>query len=138
MFRRLALQTKADEDSVMGRRKTHEKRPLERMLESDSCSPSVEDRLVEEETGRVTPPVGKAGLVARLATLLDELAANATADAVQVRLFSHYPTFALLINAAWRFSSSRFSSVTFFGLPSGFPAKRIPRPLRYWRLSLLP
>lgn len=64
---------------------------------ADPSSPAVENRLIEEESGTTKPPVGKPGLLLRLETLLDERQRHGSPAAIQVRLFSHYPTFALLI-----------------------------------------
>jgi len=43
------------------------------------------------------PPVGKPGLLARLDTLLDDWQRQGSPETVRLRLFTHYPTFALLI-----------------------------------------
>lgn len=59
-------------------------------------SPEVESRLVEEEAGSPRPPVGKAGLVQRLETLLDFERRRADRSLV-VKLFSRYPTISFFI-----------------------------------------
>jgi hypothetical protein len=69
---------------------------------ADPLSPSVEDRLVEEELplGEGKPKVGQQGLERFLRTLLDERAQRRTEDGHEpflLKLFSHYPTFALMI-----------------------------------------
>lgn len=64
---------------------------------ADPFSPSVENRLIEEEAGEPKPPVGKAGLVTRIDNLLDDWQRLGSPKTVQMHLFSHYPTFALLI-----------------------------------------
>jgi hypothetical protein len=64
---------------------------------ADPFSPAVESRLIEEEAGAMTPPVGKPNLLKRLDGLLDDWQRNGSPPNVQIRLFAHYPTFALLI-----------------------------------------
>jgi hypothetical protein len=60
-------------------------------------SPAVENRLVEEQLGETTPPVGRPGLIQRLDALLKERERLGCSSSIEIRLFSHYPTFALLI-----------------------------------------
>ena len=64
---------------------------------ADPFSPAVENRLIEEEAGAMKPPVGKSGLLLRLETLLDDWQRHGSPKNVRIRLFTHYPTFALLI-----------------------------------------
>ena len=60
-------------------------------------SPDVESRLIEEETGNYLPPVGKSGLLSRLRTFLDLWKNVGYPKEIRLRLFTHYPTFALII-----------------------------------------
>jgi hypothetical protein len=60
-------------------------------------SPAVENRLVEEQIGSTAPPVGKPGLIQRLRALLEEYRHLGSPPSIEIRLFGHYPTFALLI-----------------------------------------
>lgn len=60
-------------------------------------SPAVENRLVEEQIGNTTPPVGKPGLIQRLQALLEERRRLGRPPSIEIKLFGHYPTFALLI-----------------------------------------
>jgi hypothetical protein len=54
-------------------------------------------RLVEEEMGDMEPPVGKAGLIKRLKTILAEQVEIGASPNFVVRLFDTYPTFAMFI-----------------------------------------
>jgi len=71
---------------------------------ADPASPSVESRLIEEERGRMKPPVGRLGLVHRLDSLLNEWRRLGRPPSISIRLFGHYPTFALLIVDAHYFA----------------------------------
>ncbi len=64
---------------------------------ADPASPAVENRLVEEELGHIRPPVGRIGLQTRLESLLAERRSLRDPTSISIRLFRHYPTFALLI-----------------------------------------
>jgi hypothetical protein len=61
---------------------------------ADPYSPSVEARLIEEETGSPKPPVAREGLINRLNTLLSR---QAELRDCSVRVFSHYPTISFFI-----------------------------------------
>jgi hypothetical protein len=77
-------------------RKKKEGLPFEVYL-ADPFSPSIENRLIEEELGRYRPPIGRGGLVRRLKTIFrmcDDLDCPSN---ISVNLFSHYPTFSLII-----------------------------------------
>ncbi|HPY93077.1 MAG: DUF1045 domain-containing protein [Methanothrix sp.] len=58
-------------------------------------SPAVEMRLIEEEIGDMKPPVGKVGLINRLNSIIEEQKKNPSNFVL--KLFSHYPTFAMFI-----------------------------------------
>lgn len=60
-------------------------------------SPAIEMRLVEEESGPMKPPVGQSGLIQRLRTMLDTLSQMGQPANFTIKLFSHYPTFAMFI-----------------------------------------
>ncbi|MCP3978623.1 MAG: DUF1045 domain-containing protein [bacterium] len=64
---------------------------------ADPDSPSIEERLIEEELGTPKPSVGRSGLVGRLESILKIWSDLKEPDNVKIRLFTHYPTFALLI-----------------------------------------
>lgn len=68
---------------------------------ADPTSPAVETRLIEEMLGNIRPPVTRAGLRQRLKTLLQQWERLGERfghpDAISISLFTHYPTFALLI-----------------------------------------
>lgn len=64
---------------------------------ADPWSPNVEVRLIEEESGRNVPPVGRQGLIQRLRSILDMRRNLGMSPHVSIRLFRNYPTFALLI-----------------------------------------
>lgn len=57
----------------------------------------VEMRLVEEERGTFSPPVGRTGLILRLNSLMTTWIQRGRPKGLSLRLFNHYPTFALLI-----------------------------------------
>jgi hypothetical protein len=64
---------------------------------ANPTSPSVEGRLIEEETGASRPQVGRQGLLKRLEAFLKTAAALRPTKSLDIRLFNHYPTFALII-----------------------------------------
>jgi hypothetical protein len=64
---------------------------------ADPYCPDVEARLIEEEMGEIKPPVGQSGLIKNLAFLLETWGNLGGSQGFSVRLFTHYPTFALLI-----------------------------------------
>ncbi len=64
---------------------------------ADPYSPAVQTRLIEEELGDIRPPVGFSGLLGRVRTLLIQRRDRNCADRFRIGLFTHYPTFALLI-----------------------------------------
>jgi len=80
---------------VMGKAKEGDCR-LEVYL-ADPTSPAVQNRLIEEESGKIKPPVGQAGLLQRLATFLRMWSDHEEPDTAIIKLFTHYPTFALII-----------------------------------------
>lgn len=67
------------------------------MYLADPFSQTVQARLIEEELGTMKPPVARAGLMQRLDSILDEWEKLDHSPNIDVRLFGHYPTFALLI-----------------------------------------
>ncbi len=60
-------------------------------------SPAVETRLIEEETGEDPIDLGRAGIRNRLEKLVEEWGEIQPPAKIQIRVFTHYPTFALLI-----------------------------------------
>jgi len=64
---------------------------------ADPQSPAVETRLIEEELGDTPPRVGASGLRNRIGTLLKVRQDCNCAAHFKIGLFTHYPTFALLI-----------------------------------------
>jgi len=64
---------------------------------ADPFSPDVEARLIEEEIGDLKPPVGQSGMIKRLETLLNMRRALGDPETISINLFTHYPTFALMI-----------------------------------------
>lgn len=64
---------------------------------ADPASPAVEMRLIEEELGIIKPPVGKSGLLKHLNTLLTIWQDKGYPNTIKIGLFTHYPTFALII-----------------------------------------
>ncbi len=64
---------------------------------ADPYSPDVETRLIEEEIGDLKPPVGQSGMIKRLETLLNMRHALGDPETISIHLFTHYPTFALMI-----------------------------------------
>lgn len=64
---------------------------------ADPWSPDVGTRLIEEELGALKPPVGQRGLIQRLSTILDTLDRLGWPEHFSLKLFSHYPTFAMCI-----------------------------------------
>lgn len=64
---------------------------------ADPYSPDVEARLIEEEIGDIKPPVGQSGMLKRLDTLLNMWRALGEPETISINLFTHYPTFALMI-----------------------------------------
>lgn len=64
---------------------------------ADPYSPDVETRLIEEEIGDLRPPVGQAGMIRRLETLLNMWHSLGEPESISINLFTHYPTFALMI-----------------------------------------
>lgn len=64
---------------------------------ADPESPAVEARLVEEELGTVPPSVGRIGLIQRLDRLLKQWRDLGRPSSISIKLFTNYPTFALLI-----------------------------------------
>ncbi|MDA8137789.1 MAG: metallophosphoesterase [Desulfobacteraceae bacterium] len=77
-------------------RDNRENKSLEIFL-ANPFSPDIEGRLIEEELGSYRPPVGKLGLLSRLRTFLDLWEKVSSPDKISLRLFNHYPTFALII-----------------------------------------
>ncbi len=64
---------------------------------ADPHSRSVQVRLLEEELGKQKPPVAYEGLKKRLQTLCNTFRTLDSPNSIHLALFSHYPTFALLI-----------------------------------------
>lgn len=64
---------------------------------ADPQSPDIETRLIEEELGEIKPPVGQRGLIQRLDTLLQLWKDLRYPETIRIHIFTHYPTFALLI-----------------------------------------
>lgn len=64
---------------------------------ADPTSPAVQTRLIEEESGKIKPSVGQAGLLQRIATFLRMWQDQGKPETAVIRLFTHYPTFALII-----------------------------------------
>jgi hypothetical protein len=64
---------------------------------ADPESPAVQVRLIEEELGDARPSVGRSGLRHRLEALLEEAGRLGSPPTLSIRLFGHYPGFALLI-----------------------------------------
>lgn len=60
-------------------------------------SPAVETRLIEEEIGDRKPPVGKAGLIKRLFSIIEEQKKMGTPSNFVLKVFPNYPTFAMFI-----------------------------------------
>lgn len=60
-------------------------------------SPDIETRLIDEELGTMKPPIGKAGLIQRLVTILRTLEQLKWPSSLSLKLFSQYPTFAMFI-----------------------------------------
>jgi uncharacterized protein DUF1045 len=67
------------------------------ILLSDPFSPAVEMRLIEEERGKIDPPIGQDGLVRRLDTLLRMWRDLGCPDSIKIKLTANYLTFALMI-----------------------------------------
>ena len=67
------------------------------ILFSDPFSPAVEVRLIEEEHGKIKPPVGQDGLVRRLDTFLRMWRDLGCPDTIKIKLTTNYLTFALMI-----------------------------------------
>ena len=61
------------------------------------ASPSVQARLIEEEQGDTKPSVGAVGIYQRLEMLLSSCQAAGAPESIAIRLFKHYPAFALII-----------------------------------------
>ena len=64
---------------------------------ADPTSPQVQTRLIEEETGDTRPSIGRTGIHQRLETLLQAWQDLNESDSISIKLFTHYPTFALLM-----------------------------------------
>ena len=64
---------------------------------ADPNSPAVHTRLIEEELGDKKPPVGRSGLVSNLEALLKDWEDRGSPESIGIRLFSNYPTFALIM-----------------------------------------
>ncbi len=64
---------------------------------ADPHSPAVEMRLIEEEIGDEKPQVGRQGLDQFLEVYFDKWKRLKRPQNVRIRLFSHYPSFALFI-----------------------------------------
>jgi hypothetical protein len=64
---------------------------------ADPASADVEARLMEEEMGHTRPPVGDSGLRQRLQTLLRLRRDLGQFASIRIRLFTHYPSFAMLV-----------------------------------------
>jgi hypothetical protein len=64
---------------------------------ADPWSPDVAVRLIEEDMGALKPPVGRSGLIKRLASNLHTLDQLGRPANFSLSLFSHYPTFAMCI-----------------------------------------
>jgi hypothetical protein len=60
-------------------------------------SPSLQNRLIEEETGEWSPSVGYSGLVKRAETLLREWRLCGSPQEISLYMFDHYPTMAIII-----------------------------------------
>ena len=60
-------------------------------------SPAVEMRLIEEEIGDLKPTVGKVGLDSRLQSYIEEQRKLNNPSNFAIGVFSHYPTFAIII-----------------------------------------
>jgi hypothetical protein len=58
---------------------------------------AVENRLIEEETGAIIPTIGKSGLIKWLTMLLKKQEKLGNPTNLFIKLFSHYPTFAVFI-----------------------------------------
>lgn len=72
------------------------KRKLEIYL-ADPYGIDVERRFIEEETGEDKPSVGRKGLISKINTLLKNWENLGYHKSIEIRLFSNYLTFALLI-----------------------------------------
>lgn len=68
-----------------------------RIYLADPSSSAVQNRLIEEELGSHRPPVGRPGLVSRLKTLSSLWEELGRPSSIKLRVFQHYPTFAVLI-----------------------------------------
>ena len=64
---------------------------------ADPKSPSIETRLIEEEMGAERPEVGERGILSRLYNLLQNWKELNCPRQIKIRMFTHYPTFALLM-----------------------------------------
>ena len=64
---------------------------------ADPWSPAVETRMIEEELGSVKPPDGRSGLESRLQTLLKLWQDAGRPEMISIKVFTQYPTFALMI-----------------------------------------
>lgn len=62
---------------------------------ADPFCPDVEMRLLEEELGTVKPSVGRGGLVQRLTSMLQKAEEMGWPPNFSLKLFCHYPTFAM-------------------------------------------
>jgi hypothetical protein len=64
---------------------------------ADPRSPSIETRLIEEELGPERPEVGDRGILSRLYSLLQNWRELSCPRQIKIRMFTNYPTFALLM-----------------------------------------
>ncbi|MFX1250790.1 MAG: DUF1045 domain-containing protein [Promethearchaeota archaeon] len=64
---------------------------------ADPESPNIHVRLIEEELGKIKPPVGYENLLKRLESMLDTINHLNNQSKIKLNLFSNYPTFALII-----------------------------------------
>ena len=64
---------------------------------ANPLSSTVQTRLIEEELGMIKPPVGKQGLLNRISGIVGEWKKLGSPENVRIRLFTHYPTFALIV-----------------------------------------
>jgi len=64
---------------------------------ADPSSPMIEMRLIEEEMGDPKPPIGESGLLRRLNMLLNIWKDRKYPETISIKVFTHYPTFALII-----------------------------------------
>ena len=64
---------------------------------ADPRSPAIETRLIEEELGAERPEVGDRGIISRFYNLLQNWKKLNCPRQIKIRMFTHYPTFALLM-----------------------------------------